>query len=94
MVSLPHKLEDIPNVGPATTTDLMILGISQPQQLRGQSAAVLYSALCAKTGRRHDPCVEDVFAAAVHYVDSGESLPWWHFSAIRKAQRGVNGKRK
>jgi hypothetical protein len=94
MASLPHKLEDIPNVGPATAADLMILGISQPQQLRGQSAALLYATLCAKTGQRHDPCVEDVLAAAIHYVDSGESFPWWHFSATRKSQCGVKGKRK
>ncbi len=94
MASLAHKLTDIPNVGKATAADLALLGIATPNELSGKSANSLYLALCAKTGRRHDPCVEDVFAAAIHFINSGERLPWWHFSAIRKSQDGVKGKRK
>ena len=40
--------------------------------------------LCAATGKRHDPCVIDVFMSAVHFMDGGEPLPWWSFTQERK----------
>jgi hypothetical protein len=64
----PHlavKLEHIPNVGPAVTRDLNILGIHQPQDLIGKDPLALYEQLNKVTGQRHDPCMLDVLMSAV-----------------------------
>lgn len=80
------KLEDIPNVGPATAGDFLLLGITTPADLRGQDAYALYETLCRKTGVRHDPCVIDVFLAAVRYMDGNPAKPWWAYTAERKRE--------
>jgi len=77
-------LQDIPNVGPATESDLQRLGIRQPSDLAGQDAFKLYRRLCNLDDSRHDPCVIDVFMAAIHFMETGETLPWHDFSAERK----------
>jgi hypothetical protein len=35
------------------------------------------------------PCVEDVFAAAIHQARTGEALDWWIFS--RQRRQGAKG---
>lgn len=77
----------MPNVGPATVADFALLGIHQPNDLKGKDPLALYDALCDITGQRHDPCVIDVFMAAVHYVETGEAKRWWDFTAERKRLR-------
>ena len=79
-------LLNIPNVGPATASDLRKLGIGRPNDLHGRDPRALYTRLCHLNGQLHDPCVEDVFAAAIHFVETGESLKWWVFSRKRKGQ--------
>jgi hypothetical protein len=49
---------------------------------------VLYQALCAKTGERHDPCVLDTFMAATDFMRGAAALPWWHYTAQRKLLYG------
>jgi hypothetical protein len=78
------KLRDIPNVGPATEADFHLLGIRTPAELKGRDPIALYHDLCRISGQRHDPCAADVFMAAVHYVETGEALPWWNFTPLRK----------
>ncbi|MEN6622547.1 MAG: helix-hairpin-helix domain-containing protein, partial [Smithella sp.] len=39
---------------------------------------------CIISGKRHDPCVIDVFISAVHFMKGGKPLPWWSFTAERK----------
>jgi hypothetical protein len=78
------RLEDLPNVGPASAGDLRLLGITKPGQLAGKDPMKLYNALCRKTGMRHDPCVIDMFMSVVSFMDGGEALPWWHFTEERK----------
>ena len=78
------RLEDIPNVGPATAGDLRSLGITQPPQLVGCDPYALYDRLCAKTGVRQDPCVYDVFISAVRYMEGAPARPWWHYTTERK----------
>lgn len=51
----------VPNLGPAIADDLMRLGIARPQALVGRDPGDLYRALCRLDGRRHDPCLWDVF---------------------------------
>ncbi len=77
-------LEDLPNVGSAIAARLRAVGIDHPQKLAGKNPLALYRQLCAVTAKRHDPCVLDTFMAVVHFVERGEALPWWAFTAERK----------
>ena len=79
-----RTLTDLPNVGPATAADLRLLGIERPAQLLGQDPHRLFVALCDKTGVRHDPCVIDVFASIVAFMDGDDPKPWWAYTALRK----------
>ena len=79
------RLTDIPNVGPATARDLRRLGIEDPEQLHGRDPFQLYDRLCSLTGRRHDPCVIDVFISAVRFIEGAPARPWWEYTPERKA---------
>lgn len=85
MRATASTLTDLPNVGPATAADLRLLGIDTPGGLRGRDPVALYLELCTRTGTRHDPCVLDVFTAAVACVEHGDARPWWAFTPQRKA---------
>lgn len=78
------RLQALPNVGPAVAEDLRLLGIEHPGKLPGRDPFQMYDELCAKTGVRQDPCVLDVFMSVVHFMEGGEALPWWSFTAERK----------
>ena len=78
------KLEDLPNIGRSIATDLRRIGIRTPEQLIGQDPFRMYETLCEQTGVRHDPCVLDVFMSIVHFMDGGDALTWWSFTAERK----------
>src|SRR5262245_11070684 len=78
------RLEDIPNVGPRIGRDLRRLGIMSPAALRGRDPYAMYDELCEKTAQRHDPCLRDVFIAAVRFVDGGPNKPWWKYTTERK----------
>lgn len=80
-------LADLRNVGKATLADFRALGIETVADLAEQEADALHARLSASAGRRLDPCVRDVFAAAIHQAKTGQALDWWTFSAARK--RGV-----
>jgi hypothetical protein len=79
-----QSLEALPNIGPAIAGDLRLIGIDHPKKLVGKDPFDLYRELCEKTGVRHDPCVIDVFMAAVDFMEGGEAKPWWAFTAERK----------
>jgi predicted flap endonuclease-1-like 5' DNA nuclease len=72
------------NIGPAMRRDLTLLGVRSAAHLARHEPDRLYQRLQKITGQRHDPCVWDTFAAAVHQARTGEALPWWHFTARRK----------
>ncbi|HEB96796.1 MAG TPA: mitomycin resistance protein [Sedimenticola thiotaurini] len=78
------RLEQLPNVGRAVARDLRRIGIGQPAELIGRDAFLLYETLCDTTGSRQDPCMIDVFLAVIHFMESGEALPWWSFTKRRK----------
>jgi Pathogenicity locus len=59
-----RRLEQIPNIGPAAAADLRLIGITDPQQLRGEDALAMYQSLCHLTKQRHGPCVLDTFMAS------------------------------
>ncbi len=80
-----RTLTDIPNIGPAMAKDLRLLGIDQPGQLPGRDPLQMHDELCRVTGKRQDPCVIDVFIAAVRFMEGAPARPWWHYTAERKA---------
>lgn len=81
-------LEQIPNVGPSIADDLRLLGIRTPRALVGRNPYRMYDALCKATRTRQDPCVYDVFIAAVRFMEGGPVHPWWHYTAERKRTLG------
>ena len=81
------EVSDLRNIGKAMLGDLQLLNISNVPQLAKQNADELYGKLCILTGGRHDPCVHDTFAAAIHQAKTGEALNWWAFTPIRKARQ-------
>lgn len=85
------RLEDLPNIGKSIANDLRLIGIDHPAELIGKDAIDLYERLNRATGKRQDPCVIDVFMAAVHFMEGGDPLPWWSFTdeRIRLVKRKV-----
>jgi hypothetical protein len=83
------ELRSLANIGPAARDDLHRLGIDSIAQLAQQDADDLYGRLNALTGQRHDPCVWDVFAAAIHQAQTGEATPWWQWTQERKRRQSA-----
>ncbi len=79
-----EKLTDLPNIGPALAKELRFIGIETPQQLKGRDPRDLYNKLCSKSGKRHDPCVLDVFMSITDFMDGGEPRVWWDYTPKRK----------
>jgi len=86
-------LVELPNIGKAIAGDLRLIGIDHPKKLIGKEAFELYEALCEKTGKRHDPCVIDVFMSVVYFMEGGEPLPWWAFTDERKKHMAKDQRR-
>ena len=84
-----HRLEDLPNIGPAMAADLRALGIAHPRELAQRDAFVLYQSLCALSGKRQDPCVLDTFMAATDFMRGAAPAPWWAYTAQRKLLYGA-----
>jgi hypothetical protein len=78
------KLEDLPNIGIAIANDLRLIEIYEPNQLAGNNPLQMYEKLCKKTGKRHDPCVLDVFMSVVSFMNGESARPWWSFTPDRK----------
>jgi len=78
-------LQTIPNIGPSMARDLLSLGYTGPDQLKGEDPMTIYRRLEAHTGSKQDPCVLDTFMAAVHYAETGEKRTWWSFTPERKS---------
>lgn len=85
------NLEDIPSVGRAIVNDLKMLGITKPAQLKNMDGIKLYEKLNRITGKKHDPCVADVFMAAVGFMSGSKARPWWKFTSKRKGIMNRNG---
>jgi hypothetical protein len=84
-----HRLEQLPNVGPAIAADLRRIGVRLPADLRGRDPYALYQALCRATGKRQDPCVLDTFIAACDFMRGAAPAPWWRYTALRKQVYGA-----
>jgi len=66
---------------------LNYLELSQLQSIANASADELYIRLQEITGRLHDLCVWDIFAAAINEACTGEKQPWWEWTKIRKKRQ-------
>ncbi len=82
-----NELSKLMNVGPATCKDLELLGIDSIAALANASADELYIRLQKITSRSHDPCVWDVFAAAINEARTGERQQWWEWTKVRKKRQ-------
>jgi hypothetical protein len=87
------RLDALPNIGKAMADKLHLIGIDHPRQLKGKSPFKLYEALCKATGKKHDPCVIDVFISVVHFMEGGDPLPWWSFTEERKSNTYLSANR-
>ena len=88
------KLTDLPNIGSAIAKDLLAVGICSPDDLKSRDALKIFSELKNIMGHRHDPCVYYTLLSAKHFIHTGESLPWWKFTAEGKADLALNKNRK
>ena len=68
------KLTDLPNIGKAMARDLRLINIQHPKDLIGKDGYQLYDELCKVTGKKHDPCVIDVFLSVIHFMEGGNLL--------------------
>lgn len=81
------QLQSIPNVGPVIAGHLLRLGLHSKADLAVEDPCGSFERLCAMDGRQYDPCLEDVFTAAVHFSRGNPPRPWWEFTPSRKARR-------
>jgi Pathogenicity locus len=85
----PRSLQDLISVGPAMLGDFALLGIRSVFQLAQQDPSKLYARLARVTGARQDPCVLDVFQAAVAQARnprlSAQKCQWWYWRRKRKS---------
>jgi hypothetical protein len=88
------QLEQIPNIGPSIAANLRRIGVSAPPDLLGKDPYALYDALCRATSLRQDPCVLDVFIAAVRFMAGEPAKPWWKYTPERKRQLAAKAKEK
>jgi uncharacterized protein YceH (UPF0502 family) len=88
-----RRLEDLISVGPAMLRDFEMLGIRSVAKLAKQDPGKMYERLSRKTGQRQDPCVLDVFCAAVAQARNprlpAERCQWWWWS--KKRRKGGRG---
>jgi hypothetical protein len=87
--SVGDPFKGLRNIGPAARLDLEVLGIASIEQLAACNPDELYSRLQLETARKHDPCVWDVFAAAIHQARTGEPRAWWTFTRERKLRQAA-----
>lgn len=85
-----RKFRDLISVGPAIEKDFVLIGIKDVKDLATRDPDKLYLQLCRKTQTRQDPCVLDVFRAAVAQARDpnlpAEQCVWWYWSRVRKAE--------
>ena len=96
MATATRQLADLISIGPAMLRDFERLRIRSVGQLAKQDPKRMYERLSRLTGERQDPCVLDVFCAAVAQAQNprlaAEKCQWWWWSRRRK--RGLEKSRR
>lgn len=82
------KLSDLVSIRPAALKDFKLLEISDVAELAKQDPIELYERLSSITNSYQDPCVLDVFKAAIEQAKNPnlaqEKRNWWYWSRVRK----------
>ena len=90
MIAEKRGFRDLVSVGPKIAEDFEKLGVRSVPHLARQDPDRMYEKLCSLTGQRQDPCVLDVFCAAVAQARDprlpAEQCQWWYWSRKRKAK--------
>lgn len=77
------ELRKIPNVGKTTEQDLMAMGYTTIESLKGKSADELYTEECALRGCTLDRCQLYLYRAVEYFVNTENPDPmkchWWHW---------------
>jgi hypothetical protein len=98
MATTSRQLADLISIGPAMLRDFEMLGIRSVAQLAKQNPQGMYGRLNRLTGQRQDPCVLDVFCAAVAQARNPrlpvEKCQWWFWSRKRKQQTKRNNAKR
>ena len=76
-------LQQIPGVGPSIARDLVGIGITSVEDLKGQDPEKLYDISNRVAGIVQDRCLLYVFRCAVYFASSKkpapEKLQWWYW---------------
>jgi hypothetical protein len=87
-----RQLGELISIGPAMLRDFAELRIRSVAQLARQNPKRMYERLSRLRGQRQDPCVLDVFCAAVAQAKNprlpAEKCQWWYWSRKRKTGKG------
>lgn len=88
-----RALQDLISVGPVTQRLLVSMGITTVAELALRDPESLFREVCRKRRKQQDPCLLDVFHAAVAQARNPR-LPlgqccWWYWSKVRKAGSGL-----
>ncbi|MDD5158693.1 MAG: helix-hairpin-helix domain-containing protein [Sulfuricurvum sp.] len=83
-----EKLTDLPNVGKTVAADFTRIGITHPNQLRGEDPYDLYVRFCKAFGEKQDPCMLDVLMSITDFMNGGEARVWWAYTTERKKRYG------
>lgn len=88
-----NSLQQIPGVGKSIEKDLIELGITSPDQLKGHDPEKLYLRLCKLKKAKIDRCMLYVFRCAVYYASNKkhnpELLKWWNWKDDKKTRKKV-----
>ncbi len=80
---MKRDLSSIPYVGKNTKEDLINLGITCVEDLKGQDPEELYERDCEFKKYKEDRCQLYMFRMAVYYADHDEwdeeKLKWWYW---------------
>ena len=75
------ELQKIPNIGKATEADLIKMGYTTVESLKGKTAEELYSEECVLRGTVIDRCQLYLYRAVAYYVNAEEpdlnKAKWW-----------------
>lgn len=84
--------QQIPSIGIKFAKDLLFLGYTKVEELKGKNGAKLTDEYEQQKGFNTDPCVEDQFRLAVYFAEHRDfSKKWWDFTKERKAYRNEYG---
>lgn len=75
------ELRKISNVGPRTEADLLAMGYTTIESLKGKTAEELYAEECRMRGCQIDRCQLYLYRAVVYFVNTENPDPakckWW-----------------